>query len=216
MSKEQRVLSKVGIFGIISLLSYAASVFISPIAYPGYHWMSMAVSELSAVDAPSRALALQLNSLFGPCGIVSIMAVSVAISSCESKLLRVGTYLFATMEWICMVGYDMFPWVGNATGFHFQNMMHIIVTIAVVLLSISSMVLIAIGAGKGGMNSLRLWSIICLAAMLGGALGTNILPRSVFGIFERFSTFSAVIFNAILGYYLLTGRLMKQEVIDEK
>ena len=50
-------LSKLGICGLISLLSYMAMVFISPLAYPGYDWMSMAVSDLSAEGAPSQALA---------------------------------------------------------------------------------------------------------------------------------------------------------------
>ena len=45
-----------------------------------------------------------------------------------------------------------------------------------------------------------------LAAMLIGPAGTALLPPSVFGLFERFSTFSAVVFNAVLGAYLLTGR----------
>ena len=44
-----------------------------------------------------------------------------------------------------------------------------------------------------------------MAAMMIGALGTGIMPKSVFGLFERFSTFSAVVFNAILGVYLLKG-----------
>ena len=39
--------------------------------------------------------------------------------------------------------------------------------------------------------------------MMLGALGTGILPKSVFGLFERFSTFSAVVFNAVLGVYLM-------------
>lgn len=60
-------LSHLGIFGSLSLLSYGAMVLFSPLAYPGYDWMSMAVSDLSAVGAPSRELAAQLNSLFGPC-----------------------------------------------------------------------------------------------------------------------------------------------------
>ena len=46
-----------GIFGIISLLSYSAMVIFSPLAYPGYDWLTMAVSELSAVGAPSEKLA---------------------------------------------------------------------------------------------------------------------------------------------------------------
>lgn len=202
--------SKLGICGIISLLSYAASVFISPFAYPGYNWMTMAVSELSAVGSPSRELAEQLNSLFGPCSIVSIMAVCVAAVNFKSKLLRIGVYLFAVMEWICIVGYKLFPWVGDATGFNFQNMMHIAITVAVVILSIASLILVIPGARKDGKKSLSIWSIVCLSAMLGGAIGSNILPAAVFGIAERFSTFSAVIFNAVLGFYLFTGRMEKQ------
>ena len=63
-------LRHLGIFGIISLLSYTAMVVFSPLAYPGYDWLGMAVSDLSADGAPSQALAEQLNALFGPCGVV--------------------------------------------------------------------------------------------------------------------------------------------------
>ena len=48
-----------GILGIISLLSYTAMVVFPPLAYPGYDWLSMAVSDLSAEGAPSQALANQ-------------------------------------------------------------------------------------------------------------------------------------------------------------
>ena len=73
-------LTKLGICGIISLLSYTAMVVFSPFAYPGYDWMSMAVNDLSAVGAPSAEFAKQLSVLYGPCGIVSIMAVCVSVS----------------------------------------------------------------------------------------------------------------------------------------
>ena len=199
-------LSRLGICGIISLLSYAASVFISPLAYPGYNWMSMAVSELSAVGAPSRDLAGQLSSLFGPCGIVCIMAVCVAAANFESKKLRVGIYLFAAMEWVCNVGYQLFPWCADANGFSLQNTMHIVVTVAVVVLSIVSLLVIAVGARKGEQRSIGVWAVICFVAMMAGAIGTNILPKGIFGIAERFSTFSVVVFNAVLGYYLFRGR----------
>ena len=39
-----------------------------------------------------------------------------------------------------------------------------------------------------------------------GPIGTALLPKAVFGLFERFSTFSAVVFNAVLGIYLMKGR----------
>lgn len=115
--------SKLGISGIISFLSYAAMVVFSPLAYPGYDWMTMAVSDLTAEGAPSLGLATQLNSLFGPCAIVSIMAVCVAVRHTRSKTFRIGIYLFAAMEWVCNVGYTMFPWIKDAADSHPQNVM---------------------------------------------------------------------------------------------
>lgn len=200
-------LSRLGICGVLSLLSYLAMVIFSPLAYPGYDWMRMAVSELSAVGAPSRELAAQLNSLFGPCGIVSVMAVCVAVVGCRTGKLRLGVYCFAAMEWLCMVGYSCFPWVSEADHLIFQNVMHLAITVLVVLLSIVSLVLIAVSARKENLRSLGIWAGICLAAMLVGAVSTNALPQSVFGIFERLSTISAVVFNAVLGWYLFSGKL---------
>ena len=117
--------SKLGICGLISLLSYTAMVVFSPLAYPGYNWMTMAVSDLGAAGAPSATLASQLNALFGPCAVVSIMAVCVAVAGMKSKVFRWGIYLYAAMEWLCNVGYTCFPWVAGADSSHFQNRMHL-------------------------------------------------------------------------------------------
>ena len=203
----EKRLRKLGILGIISLLSYTAMVVFSPFAYPGYDWLSMAVSDLSAEGAPSAELASQLNALFGPCGLVSIMAVCVSIVACKSRVLKAGVYFFTAMEWICNVGYHLFPWVSEAPISNPQNVMHFVVTVLVVVLSLTSLVLIAIGAKKEQIKSLSIWAMICLTAMIIGPIGTALLPKAVFGLFERFSTFSAVVFNAILGIYLMKGEL---------
>lgn len=195
-----------GLFGIISLMSYTAMVVFSPLAYPGYNWLSMAVSDLSAVGAPSASLAEKLNAPFGPCAVVSIMAVLVAAMAARSKLLKAGIGFFAAMEWITVVGYKMFPLVAQSDMSAFQNIMHIVVTVLVVLTSVISLIFIAIGAFKEGIKSLGVWAIICFGAMMLGAIGTGAMPKEVFGLFERFSTFSAVVFNAVLGIYLLKGK----------
>ena len=199
-------LTKLGICGIISLLSYTAMVVFSPLAYPGYDWLSMAVSDLSAVGAPSAELAGQLNALYGPCGLVSIMAVCVASQNLKTKVLRLGIYFFAAMEWISDVGYKLFPWVADADSSHPQNVMHLIVTALVVIFSLAALILSIIGAKKEGMKSLFIWACVCLTAMLLGPVGTGIMPKAVFGLFERFSIFSAVTFNAVLGTFLLLGK----------
>ncbi len=211
-------LKYLGVFGVISLLSYTAMVVFSPLAYPGYDWLSMAVSDLSAVGAPSAHLAERLNALFGPCAVVSVMAVCVGASKCRSKLLKTGIGFFATMEWVTVAGYKMFPLVQGEEMSFFQNTMHIVVTILVVLFSIISLVLIAIGGRKEKIRSLSNWALICLLVMMLGALGTGIMPKSVFGLFERFSTFAAVVFNAVLGIYLFRAafdRGERDEVNDE-
>ena len=202
-------LSRLGICGIISLLSYTSMVVFSPLSYPGYDWLSMAVSDLSAVGAPSAELANRLNALYGPCGLVSIMAVCVASQNLRSKLLRLGIYFFAAMEWISDVGYKIFPWVADADTSHPQNVMHLVVTALVVIFSLTALILSIIGFKKEGMKSLFIWACVCLAAMLLGPIGTGIMPKAVFGLFERLSTFSAVTFNAVLGTFLFLGKFGK-------
>ena len=86
--------------------------------------------------------------------------------------------------------------------------MHIVVTALVVVFSIVSLVLIAVG-GRKTIPSLSVWAVVCFAAMMLGAIGTGVMPKSVFGLFERFSTFTVVVFNAVLGIYFLTGRFEK-------
>lgn len=202
----EKRLRKLGIFGIISLLSYTAMVVFSPLAYPGYDWLSMAVSDLTADGAPSRELAGQLNALFGPCGLVSVMAVCVAVAGCRSGIFKAGIYCFTAMEWACSVGYSLFPWVSGAPESNPQNVMHLVVTVLVVVLSLAALVLIAVGAGRENMTSLRIWALVCLGAMLLGPVGTALMPKTVFGLFERFSTFAAVVFNAVLGICLMKGK----------
>lgn len=62
--KKKTMLQKLGLLGLVSFLSYTAAVVFAPLAYPGYNWMAQAVSDLSAVDAPSLALWNRLSALY--------------------------------------------------------------------------------------------------------------------------------------------------------
>ena len=227
---KKSLINYLGLLGIVSFLSYTAAVFFSPLAYPGYNWMAQAVSDLSAVNAPSRLLWEQLSSFYNVCTIVSVMAVCIFIKGKLNKPLRVGIYLFAAMEWVSAIGYTLFPLsVGGNTGGSFQDIMHVyVVTTLVVLLSIVSLVLIMAGGYRkkpfrqvrltqnviriktdnyGGKTSrtLAVWATIALVLMAAGAVGTGVVPKEFFGIPERFSVFAAAGFNAVLGLYLFKG-----------
>jgi len=121
---KKTLINWLGLLGIISLLSYTAMVVFAPLAYPGYDWKSQAVSDLGAANAPSLTLANQLNALFGPCGIVCVMMVCVAIQGRLNKTLRTGLYFFAAMIWVTIIGYTMFPLTESGYAATFQDFMH--------------------------------------------------------------------------------------------
>lgn len=204
---KRTLINYLGILGIISLISYTLAVVFSPLGYPEYNWMSQAVSDLSAQNAPSKMLWNQLSSLYMPCGIVSITLVCIFIQQKLNKTTRRGIYLFALMNWISCVGYTVFPLSKSGNGGNFQDIMHIyVVTTLVVLLSIISLVMIILGGLHLAENrALVLWALFTLAFMILGAIGTNSVPHEFFGIPERFSVFAATGFNAILGVYLFNG-----------
>lgn len=204
---KKTLINRLGLLGLVSLLSYTAAVIFTPSAYPGYNWMAQAVSDLSANNAPSKMLWQQLSALYDVCGIVSIMMVCVFIQGKLNKTIRIGIYLFAAMHWIANVGYALFPLSDSGNAGAFQDVMHIyVITVLVVLLSIISLVVIMIGGYRNGQyRTLAVWATIALLLMFAGALGTNIVPKEFFGIPERFSVFAATGFNAVLGIYLYYG-----------
>lgn len=101
------------------------------------------------------------------------------------------------------MGYAMFPLTDAGTPDGFQNIMHLVVTGAVVALSILALALMICGGYfQRQCRSLGLWAGAALFLMILGALGVNLLPGAYFGLAERFSTFAAVGFNTVLGIYL--------------
>ena len=205
---KKTLINYLGLLGIISVLSYTVAVVFAPLAYTGYDWMSQAVSDLSAVDAPSRTLWNQLSSLYGVCGMISIMMVCVAVQGKTNRILRTGIYLFAGMNWISQVGYTMFPLTTSGTPDSFQDKMHVyVVTAGVVIFSIVSLITISVGGWREKQyRSLAIWAMAALGFMMIGAIGTNVVPKEYFGIPERFSVFAATGFNAVLGWYLFKSR----------
>ena len=207
---KKTLLQKLGLLGIVSLLSYTAAVVFAPLAYPGYNWMAQAVSDLSAANAPSLALWNQLSAFYNVCEVVCVTVVCLGIQDQKTKGLRVGIYLFAVMEWISAIGYRMFPLSDSGYAGAFQDVMHMVVTALVVGLSIVSLALIiAAGIRDRRCRSYGVCAAVALGMMLVGALGMKLVPAAYFGIVERFSVFAATGFNAALGLHLFFGSTEK-------
>ena len=200
---KKSLIQKLGLLGIVSFLSYTAAVVFAPLAYPGYNWMAQAVSDLSAANAPSLALWNRLSAFYNVCEVVCVTVVCIGIRGRRTKRLRAGIYLFAVMEWISAIGYRMFPLSDSGYAGAFQDVMHMVVTAVVVLLSIVSLtVIIVAGIKSKNCRSYGVCAAVALAMMLVGAMGMKIVPAEYFGVVERFSVFAATGFNAALGIHL--------------
>ncbi|TCT16070.1 uncharacterized protein DUF998 [Natranaerovirga pectinivora] len=202
--KRKKLINWLCLSGIISLVFYILHTSVGAMYYPGYDWMSQAVSDLTAINAPSFMIANGLASVYALFACLNVVLVCIIIQGKGNRALRLGIYLFAVMNWVSAIGYALFPLSDSGYGGTFQDIMHVyVITLLVVMLSIVSLVLIIIGGFKKDRKykSLGIWAIIALVCMFIGPMGMAIVPKSYFGIVERFSVYSAVVFNAILGMY---------------
>lgn len=210
---NKKLINWLGLLGILAFVSYAAAMIFSPLAYPGYNWMEQAASDLSADAAPSRHLWDQLSALYESCGIVCATCTAIFVSEkkISTKLFRFGIYLFVIMNWISRVGYQMFALSDAGKDIAgVQEVMHMLVTACVVLLSIVSLaLLITAGCMDKDVRGVGIWAAAALVMMLMGPIGMAAFPAKHFGIFERFSTFAAVGYNMVLGVYLFNGFKMR-------
>ena len=206
---NRKLINWLGLTGVVAFVSYTLAVVISPSAFPGYNWMEQAVSDLSAESAPSRMLWNQIAALYGVCSVVCVTCVSLYVSEnkVSTRLFRMGMHLFSIMNWISYVGYAMFPLADSGKEIaSFQEIMHMAVTAAVVILSIVSLVcLIIAGFRKEGIRGIGIWAAVAFIMVMIGAIGKGVVPPRYFGIVERCSVFAAVGFNAVCGMYLFRG-----------
>jgi hypothetical protein len=201
---KKKLLNFFSLFGLFSVIFYLLHDIIGAQFYPGYDFMSQAVSDLTSSDAPSRVIASSLVNVYGTFSIISSMAIVLIIEKKFNKKIRIGIYLFAIMNFISNIGYSLFPLSTSGFSGTFSDIMHMyVVTASVVLLSIISLILITIGGLKeeNPTRVLSYFSAVTLLFMLSGPILINIVDSSYFGFFERFSTYSAVMFTGVLGIF---------------
>lgn len=187
--------------GVLAVVFYFLHDIIGAANYPGYRWMEQAVSDLTATDAPSFAVTSGYVTVYKIFTCICCTCLSFLIKN-ERKSLRMGIYLFAVMQGISAIGYALFPLTGSGYDGSVQSFIHVyVLTVLVVLLSIVSLIMIAVGSLKGKHRLLGGLAIIALIVMFLGVALSQSAPKEYFGVFERFSTYSATIFTGILAVY---------------
>jgi len=147
--------------GIISSILYIAINIVTPFYFPGYNAASQTISELSAIDAPSRPLWVTL------CNFYSILIIAfgcgILMSANNSRLLRIAAIF------LLFYGISGFFWppmhlreVIAAGGGTFTDTMHKVFAIGTVILMMLIIGFAAAGLGK----QFRLFSILTIAIFM--------------------------------------------------
>ena len=200
--KKKKLINWLCLSGIVSVIFYLLHDIIGAMYYPNYNWLSQAVSDLTAKDAPSFIIANGYVTIYGIFNCLCCALVCILMENEKNKVLKTGVYIFSIMNFISAIGYALFPLSSSGFDGSLQSIIHVyIITTLVVIVSIVSLILIAIGALKAKHKTLGLLAILSLVLMFIGAVGSGIVPREYFGVIERFSTYSAVVFTGILGIY---------------
>lgn len=193
--------------GILSSLLYVGTDILLAMRWQGYSYTSQAISELSAIGAPTRPLWIAMSFLFNP--LLIAFGIGVWGSAGGKRSLRVTGILLAVWGVLGFV-WLFFPMhlrgaIGSTT-----DTMHLILAGVTVLLMT---VFIGFGSGARG-KWFRLYSILTILAMLVfGALVSLQAPRVAaqlptpwMGVMERVSVYVPMLWVMVLAIALLRAQ----------
>lgn len=214
---KQKILKKfLLVCGILSSLIYTAANVFVPMQYPGYSSASQAVSELSAIGAPTRSLWVAWS--FAYTFLVVAFGFGIWQSAGRNRIIRILAVL------IFIYGALGFGWpfapmhmreVLASGGGTNSDAMHIIFSIVTILLMLS-----AIGFGAAAFGKFfRFYSIMTIALFIPFGILTWVdaqnmeanLPTPMMGIWERVNIGLFLLWVAGLAIALLQKTALSDE-----
>jgi len=195
--------------GLVSSLLYGAMTALIPMLWDAYSSFSQTISELSAIDAPTRSLWFPFGIIYTL--LVAAFGVGVWQSAHRNRSLRVlGGLLVASgvigLGWLPMHQRPVLA-AGGAT---LTDTMHIFWSAVTVPLMLVEIGFGAAALGKG----FRFYSIATLVVLAvfgtltfwsAPGVGAN-LPTPWLGVWERINVLGFMLWRALLSLTLLRGR----------
>jgi len=200
---KNKIVKLIPLLGILSVILYFLHVILGRIFYEGYNPLAQAVSDLTASNSPSKNIARLFSTLYGICAVSFSIGFFAYLRNKINKAVTVSSFIFCIMNTISFFGYTFFPLSESGYAGTFQDKMHMIVTVFVVLLTIVSLVLYSIGFFRAkGHKWLGVISISALLILMAGAMLINIMPKEYFGAAERINVYSVIIYTGILSLWI--------------
>ncbi|QRN84368.1 DUF998 domain-containing protein [Chloroflexota bacterium] len=135
-------------FGLLAIFFYATHTVLGNILWNEYNPITTDISALTAVGAPNAGLLNVFTAIYGFCSIFFVAGMLIRAFRKYNKLIKSGYLVLMFMEVVSLVGYKLFPLTSDKTVMTFQNKMHIVVTVIVVISTIVFSFLVATGYKK--------------------------------------------------------------------
>jgi hypothetical protein len=191
--------------GILSSLLYVAMNVLGAVRFEGYSSISQTVSELSAIGAPSRPVWLALGV---PYDLLMIaFGFGVWVSAGGKRTLRVAGGLLIAYGLVGLPWMLLAPMHLRGQGTSLTDTMHIVFTMATVLMMITAMVLGALALAR----RFRFYTIATIVLLLafGGLTAKDSpripanLPTPLIGVWERINIGVFLLWIVVLAIALL-------------
>ncbi|MDR2597859.1 MAG: DUF998 domain-containing protein [Treponema sp.] len=200
---KNKTLKLIPLLGIFSVIFYFLHVILGEIFYEGYNPLAQAISDLTASNSPSKNIARIFSTLYGICALTFSFGFFIYLKNKINKAVTVSSFTFCVMNIISFFGYTFFPLSESGYAGTFQDIMHMIVTVFVVMLTIISLLLYSIGFFRVKNHIyLGIISISTLLILMTGAILINIMPKEYFGIAERINVYSIILYTGILSLWM--------------
>jgi len=199
---NKKIVKIIPLLGIFSVIFYFLHVILGEIFYEGYNPLAQAISDLTASNSPSKNIARLFSTLYGICAVTFSIGFFAYFKNKINKAVTVSSFIFCIMNTISFFGYAFFPLSESGYAGTFQDKMHMVVTILVVLSTIVSLVLYTIGFFRAKEHKqLGIISISALLILMAGAMLINIMPKEYFGVAERINIYAIIIYTGILSLW---------------
>ena len=190
--------------GVASSLVYLVTDVVGALSYPGYDYAGQAISEMSAIDAPTADLLAPFITLYGI--LFALFAAGVWIVAGRRRRLRWSAGFMVALAALG-IGWALSPMHMRGTEPSTTDTMHLVMSGA----SVSLLVAIIFSGGGAFGRKFRLYSAATMLFMLGfGYLTTRDVPLVAagkatpwLGLNERLSFLAWLSWMAVLSIMLL-------------
>jgi hypothetical protein len=207
--------------GILASVLYVAINIIVPIQWPAYNPITQTVSELSAIDAPTRIFWIVLSAPYTALSVAFALGVWKAAN--ENRRLRIAGILLIIYGSLGVL-WPFAPMhlreVLAAGGGTFSDTMHLSLGVVTEVLYLVALGLTSAALGWG----FRLYSILTLAALLLFGILTFLeapnvarnLPTPHIGLWERINIGVFLLWVIVLAFKLLNKERMNHSLESQR